>query len=114
MGKFDETVDSLAAEMKGKLKMKTVDKKLLTAVAKACGPSLYRADASKVSCSDASEMATVKKNFLIKKLGLKDGPKLDEGLKDVCKQMGSSNRNKYRAIFYYLCVKHFRKSSVFK
>jgi len=59
-------------------------------------------------------MDRIKKNFLIKKLGLKDGPKLDEGLKETCKDMGSSNRNKHRAIFYYLLIKRFKKSSMFK
>jgi len=112
MSKFDECLETYEKEFK-KLKIKT-DAKLLRAVAKACGPSLYRADASKVSSSDPEELNRVKKNFLIKKLGLKDGPKLDEGIASVVKIMGAKNRNKYRAMFYYLLVKHFRKASVFK
>lgn len=84
------------------------------AVAKGCGPAIYKADSAKVSCSDKKELETVKKNFLIKKLGMKDTPKLDEALSDVCKQMGSSNRNKYRAIFYALLAKRVRKASVYK
>ena len=114
MGKFQELVDQYHEEMTGKLKMGRVDKKLLTAVAKSCGPSLYRKDAAKVSCSDAEELKRIKKNFLIKKLGLKDTEKLDAGIKETCKEMGSSNRNKYRAIFYYILTKKFRKSGVFK
>ena len=113
MSKFDEALETYQKQMTEKIGMKKVDKKLLHAVAKGLGPSIYRADASKVSCSNKDEMDRVKKNFLIKKLGLKDGPKLDEALKDVCKEMGSSNRNKYRAIFYYMLVKKFRKSSVY-
>lgn len=114
MGKFDDTVELYAKEMKEKLGMKTVDAALLRGVAKACGPSLYNKDASKVAASDPKEMDRIKKNFLVKKLGLKDGPKLDEGIQAAIDKIGKSNRNKYRAVFYYLLVKHFRKSAMFK
>jgi len=56
----------------------------------------------------------VKQNFLIGKLGLKDTPKLDDAIKEVVETFGSSNRNKHRAIFYYLLIKKFKKSSMFK
>lgn len=112
MSKFDECIETYEKEFK-KLKVK-VDSKLLKAVAKGCGPSLYRADASKVSSSDPEELARVRKNFLIKKLGLKDTPKLDDGIKAVIATLGARNKNKYRAMFYYLLVKHFRKASVYK
>jgi len=48
---------------------------LLKKVTIGCGPSIYNKDAATVSGSDASEKATVKNNFLIKKLGLSDSPK---------------------------------------
>lgn len=114
MSKFDECMELYKSEMKGKLKMKRVDNTLLTAVAKGLGPSIYRKDASTVSCSDKDELARVKKNFLIKKLGCKDSDKLDASIKEVCKEMGSSNRNKYRAIFYYILVKKLKKGSAYK
>ncbi len=112
MSKFNEALETYNKEFADKLDMK-VDADLLKAVTKACGPSIYNRDASKVSCSDKDEMDRVRKNFLIKKLGLEDNDKLDEALKDVCNQMGSSNRNKYRAMFYYLLVKKFGKESMF-
>ncbi|MCB0427353.1 MAG: DUF2853 family protein, partial [Mangrovimonas sp.] len=56
----------------------------------------------------------VKKNFLIKKLGLADSPKLDEGIATVLEKYGKSNRNKYRAVVYYMLAKHFKKESVYK
>jgi len=52
----------------------------LRGAAKACGPALYKKDASTVSSGDATELERVKKNFLIKKLGLKDSPKLDDAM----------------------------------
>lgn len=112
MSKFQECLETFDKEFK-KMGMK-YDAKLLTAVAKACGPSLYNRDSSKVAATDKKELARIKKNFLIKKLGLKDTPKLDEGIQDVIDQIGRSNRNKYRAMFYYLLTKRFRKSGVFK
>ena len=53
------------------------------------------------------------RNFLIKKLGLKDGPELDEAIQDVMDQMGKSNRNKYRAMVYYLLTLKFNKASIY-
>jgi hypothetical protein len=86
---------------------------LLTKVTIGCGPSIYNADAATVSGSDASELATVRNNFLIKKLGLKDGPELDKAIDAVMETYGKSNRNKYRAVVYYLLTKHFKKESVY-
>ena len=90
------------------------DADLLRKVAKGCGPSIYSNDASKVSGSDKKELETVKKNFLMKKLGLKDGAELDSAIAEVMDTMGSSNRNKYRAMVYYLLAKKFKKESVYK
>ena len=113
MSKFQEALELYESEMKDKLGMKKIDSDLLKAVTKACGPSIYRADASKVSSSDQTELDRVKNNFLIKKLGLEDGPKLDKAIGEVVEKFGKSNRNKYRAIFYYLLVKKFKKEELF-
>ena len=50
---------------------------------------------------------------MIKKLGLKDGPKLDEAINKVIDTYGKSERNKYRAVVYYLLTKEFKKESVY-
>ena len=60
-----------------------------------------------------AELETVKNNFLIKKLGLEDGPKLTEAIDKVIADYGSANRNKYRAVVYYLLTKHFGKEAVY-
>jgi len=73
---------------------------------------LRKPDAAYVSCSDPKELETVKKNFLIKKLGLKDGPKLEAAIKEVCERM-KADRRKSRAVFYYLLVKDLGKERVF-
>jgi hypothetical protein len=112
MSKFAEAIELYKSEM-DKLGIK-YNETLLTAVTKGLGPSIYLADASKVSCSDNAELETVKKNFLLKKLGLQDSPKLDEAIQYACETMGSSNRNKYRAIFYYLLVTKLKQESFYK
>lgn len=111
MSKFDECMDTYKGEM-DKLGI-SYDADLLKAVAKGLGPSIYNTDSSKVSSADKDELARVKTNFLIKKLGMTDGPGLDEAIAKVVDQVGSSNRNKYRAIFYYLLVKNLGKESVY-
>jgi len=86
---------------------------LLRAVTKGLGPSIYKADAETVSGSDAKELATVKNNFLIKKLGLEDSPELDEKIAEVMERIGKSERKKYRAVVYYMLMKKFDKEAVY-
>jgi hypothetical protein len=112
MSKRDELIVKYTADLKDKCGI-TADMDLLTKVTIGCGPSIYNADSATVSGSDDSELATVKNNFLIKKLGLKDGPELDKGIQAVMDMYGQSNRNKYRAVVYYLLTKHFKKESVY-
>lgn len=112
MSKFDEALEQYQESMK-KIGIKKFDADLLKAVTKGLGPSIYRKDSASVSCSEDSELERVKKNFLVKKLGLKDGPELDNAIKEVCQTMGASNRNKYRAIFYYLLVEKFGKQKLY-
>jgi len=111
MSKLDEKIALYESEMK-KLGIK-FDADLFAKVTKGLGPSIYKNDAETVSGSDAKELGTVKNNFLIKKLGLSDGPKLDAAMEKAVETLGKSNRNKYRAIFYYLLVKEFGKESIY-
>lgn len=111
--KTDEKVGKYIQDVKDKTGEEP-DVDLLRKVTEYCGTSIFRSDAETVSSSSESEMETVKRNFLIKKLGLKDDEKLDVGLNAVMEKYGKSNRNKYRAVVYYLLTKYFKKESVFK
>lgn len=113
MSKRDELIVKYAEDLKDKCKV-TPDMDFLRKVTIGCGPSIYNADAATVSGSDQSELDTVKNNFLIKKLGLENTPELDKAIDAVMEQYGRSNRNKYRAVVYYLLAKHFKKESVYK
>jgi len=111
MSKFDEKV-ALYKDFMTK-KGLDFDAELLTAVTKGLGPSIYKRDAETVSGTDPKELETVKKNFLIKKLGLEDGSNLDEAIAEVIEQIGKSEKSKYRAAVYYLLTKKFGKESVY-
>jgi len=112
MGKLDEKIElyyTKAQEIEN-----NVDKELLTNVTKGLGPSIYKKDSESVSCSDDSELGTVRNSFLKKKLQLTSSDdELNDAIKNVCEQMGKSNRNKYRAIFYYLLTKKFNKQNIY-
>jgi hypothetical protein len=49
----------------------------------------------------------------MKKLGLPDGDALQQAIDSVIDTYGRSNRNKYRAVVYYMLVKHFGKEAVY-
>lgn len=112
MGKRDELIEKYADDLKNKCGM-TPDMDLLTKVTIGCGPSIYDADASTVASSQPGELETVKKNFLIKKLGLADGPELDAAIDKAIETYGKSERNKYRAVMYYMLAVNFGKQSVY-
>jgi hypothetical protein len=109
MGKRDEWIAKYADDLKTKCGM-TPDIDLLT---NGCGPSIYNADAQTVASSQESELELVKNNFLIKKLGLADSPELMAGINKAVETYGKSERNKYRAVIYYMLTKQFGKESVY-
>jgi len=111
MSKFDDCMASYTKQLEGA--GVKVDTNLLKKVAKGLGPSIYKKDASTVAGSDPKELDRIKKNFLIKKLGCKDTPKLDGHIADCITTIGKSKRNKYRAVLYYLLVKKLKKSKVY-
>lgn len=112
MGKRDDLIAKYAEDLRTKCGMEP-DMDLLTKVTIGCGPSIYDADASTVAGSQQGELETVKNNFLIKKLGLADGPQLMDAITQVIETYGRSERNKYRAVVYYMLTKHFGKEAVY-
>ena len=112
MGKRDDLIAQYADDLKNKCGMDP-DMDLLTKITIGCGPSIYDADASTVAATQEGEIETVKNNFLIKKLGLADGLELEEAVNEAIDTYGRSDRNKYRAVIYYILTKHFGKESVY-
>ena len=112
MSKRDELIAKYAGDMKDKLGV-SPDMDLLTKVVIGCGPSIYNADAETIASSDKEEVERVKTNYLMKKLGLPDSPELMAAIQDVLAKYGSGNRNKYRAVVYYMLCVHFGKQGIY-
>ena len=108
MGRRDELIQKYAESLRKNCDIEP-DMALLERVTKACGPSIYRRDSETVSTSDGGELETVKRNFLIKRLGLPDDEHLMGGIQKAITTIGRDNRSKYRPVLYYLLVKHFGK-----
>lgn len=104
-----ELIDKYRKEL-SKRKVK-IDDGLLKAVVKSLGPAVYRDDASRISGADAGELERVKLNFMIKRLGLPAGPALDLMLDQALDQMGRTNRNKHRAVLYYIITRAAKKEA---
>ncbi|MCE0506316.1 MULTISPECIES: DUF2853 family protein [unclassified Roseivivax] len=112
MGKRDELIEKYAEDLRGKCGMQP-DMDLLTKVTIGCGPAIYNDDASTVAASDPEELETIKRNFLMKKLGLPESADLMAGIDAAVETYGRSERNKYRAVFYYLLTKHFGREQAY-
>merc|ERR1711879_52490 len=106
--KTAKAVDECLKDLKEKCRVARPDKELLVKVVQGMGPAAFKADAKLVS-SQPWELETVKKSFLIKKLGLADSKKLDAGIEQVMTIYGKSNRHKLRGVVYYLLTKRFGK-----
>jgi malonyl CoA-acyl carrier protein transacylase len=112
MGKREEVIEAMIAEAK-KLNISISDD-LISKVAVGLGPVLYNRDRATVACGQADELETVKTNFLKKKLALTNSDEeLDAAIKEVCEQLGKSNRSKFRVHFYALLAMKFNKESIY-
>ena len=112
MSKRDDLIAIYAGDLRDKCGV-TPDMDLLTKVTIGLGPAIYNADSSVVSGTQDSEFETIRANFLVRKLGLKDGPELKAGIAKALETYGKSNRNKHRAVIYYLLTKHFSREAAY-
>jgi len=112
MSKRDDVIEAMIAETK-KLNLSISDD-LIKKVTIGLGPVIYNKGTSIVACGQPKELETIKNNFLKKKLGLTNSDEeLDIAIKEVCEQLGTSNRSKYRVHFYALLAMKFNKESVY-
>jgi len=77
------------------------DNAVVTKIEKYLGASLKNKDAKYVACSDETELETIVKGFMKKKMGIEDAAIAMEKVKAVCEQM-KPTRMKNRVTFYYL------------
>lgn len=112
MGKRDDLVALYADELRTKCGIEP-DMNLLTKVTIGCGPAIYDSGAAVVIVTDPTEIDAVKRNFLVKKLGLTDTPELRDAIDAIIDTYGRTDQRKYRAVVYYLLTRHFRREAVF-
>jgi len=81
-----------------------VDAAIVTKIEKHLGASLSNKDSKYVACSDETELETIVKGFMKKKMGIDDKDAAMEKVKAVCTIM-KPTRMKNRVTFYYLLAK---------
>lgn len=111
MSKFDEAITDCKAQLES-IKVEC-DDKLLSAVAKGLGPSLYNRDANLVAATDKKEIDNIKARFISRKLGVEVAAEADTAIQHAIDTIGAANRQKLRPVFYYLIVKHLGKEAVY-
>ena len=89
-----------------------VDPAIVTKIEKHLGASLSNRDAKYVACSDETELETIVKGFMKKKMGIDDKEAAMEKVKAVCTTM-KPTRMKNRVTFYYLLAKNEGKLGEF-
>ena len=89
-----------------------VDPTVVEKIVKHLGPSLSNRDSKYVACSDETELETIVKGFMAKKMDISDKDAAMEKVKAVCETM-KPTRMKNRVTFYYLLAKAEGKLSVF-
>jgi hypothetical protein len=88
------------------------DNAVVSKIEKYLGASLSNRDAKYVSCSDETELETIVKGFMKKKMAIDDKDVAMEKVKAVCETM-KPTRMKNRVTFYYLLAKNEGKLGEF-
>jgi len=91
---------------------KDADEAIVKKIEKHLGASLSNKDSKYVACSDETELETIAKGFMKKKMGVDDKDAALEKIKAVCEEM-KPDRMKNRVTFYYLLAKNEGKLGEF-
>lgn len=91
----------------------SVDQTVVDSMAKTYRLVLSKPDSAVVSFGDQTELETIKKNFLVNKLGLSDADGLDDAIAAVgAKMQGVTRKN--RLTVYYLLAEQLGKLDALK
>lgn len=113
MGRRDELIARYAADLRDKCGVNP-DMALLEKVALGCGPAIYDEDGGTIDVDDPAELATIQSNFLVRKLNLRASPDLATAIDAMIEVYGRGEPRKYRAVLYYLLVRHFGRSDRYR
>ena len=87
MSKLDDAIEAAKKQMKAQ--KIPCNAELLEKVARGLGPALYKTDSKLIAARDAKEIATIKKNFISKKLGETDEAKQDKAIAHILRALQS-------------------------
>lgn len=91
---------------------KSADEAVVATMVKNYRLVLSKQDSAAVSFSDPAELATVRNNFVKKKLGVTDS---DADIDKTVKEVGSKmSGRRSRLTLYYLLAEHYGKLDVFR
>ena len=113
MGKRDALIAKYAADLRDKCGI-TPDLALLDKVTIGCGPAIYDPTTEIVAADQQSQIDHIRRAFLVRKLGLPDGPDLEDAIDAAIETYGRSEPRKYRAVIHYMLVRHFRKEGLYR
>lgn len=107
MSKLDQMLELYHVQLQSLKPEQSYDGSLLYEIVRQLGPGNYKTDISLVSTSDEGALQYIRQHYLIERLGLPDGPALDEAIQNVVAAM-KGEKHKYRAVFYYLLMEELK------
>jgi hypothetical protein len=79
------------------------------------GHPVYNTNSKTAECSQKNKLETIRTGFLSKRLVVNTSDhEMDTAFKAACRKIGRNNRNKYRALFYEIIAKEFKKRSMYE
>jgi hypothetical protein len=103
MGRKEEMIALYADELRRKCNLEP-DMALLERVVDGCGPAVFAPDGGLIDPEDAADLARARRNFLVRKLTLADGPDLSDAIRAALEMYEAPADAKYRAVLYYMLV----------
>lgn len=110
MGRRDDLLVVCAGDLLAKCGM-PAELDLLDRVITACGPSAFSRTMSTVDPENEQDRDHIRTHFLMRRLGLKDGPELAEAIEAAFEAYPSVGSPCYRPVVYYLLVKFFGRDA---
>ncbi len=108
MGKRAALIEKYARDLREKCGTEP-NMALLTKITLGCGPALYEPGGDVLADNDSAELEHLRQAFLIRKLGLADGPGLTAAIDAAIEIYGRAETPKFRPVIYYLLVRQFGK-----
>ncbi len=113
MGLRDDLIARYGAELRDRCGI-APDMALLARVAAGCGPAIFDADGGLIDMQDPAERRRIRRNFLVRRLGLADTPALDEAIEATADLYENGSPLKYRAVLHYMLVLHFGRADHYR